>query len=158
MSDELIHILTLISALGCGLIGGVFFAFSSFVMKAFARLPAAEGMAAMQSVNIVVLNPIFLSVFVGTATVCAVEVVAAVLRWQEHGSAYRFAGGLLYLLGCFGVTLAFNVPRNETLARVKPSDPDSARLWVGYLSSWTAWNHVRTVAAAAGAAVLCLAL
>ncbi len=158
MSDELIHTLTLVAALGCGIIGGVFFAFSSFVMRAFARLSPAEGMAAMQSVNIVVLNPVFLSVFVGTAAVCAVEGGAAVLRWQEPGSVYRLAGGLLYLLGCFGVTLAFNVPRNEALARVKRSDPDSARLWAGYVSSWTAWNHVRTVAAAAGAAVFCLAL
>lgn len=158
MTDELLNALTLIAALGCGLIAGVFFAFSSFVMRALARIPAAEGMAAMQSINIVVLNPAFLGVFVGTAAVCAVAVVASVLRWQEPGSVYLIAGGLLYLLGCFGVTMAFNVPRNEALARVKPSDPDSARLWMGYVSSWTAWNHVRTVASLAAAAAFCLAL
>lgn len=154
----LLFSLTLIAALGCGLIAGVFFAFSAFVMRAFARLPAAEGMAAMQSVNVAVLNPVFLSAFVGTAAVCVLAVVASVLRWHEPGAVYLLVGGLLYLLGCLGVTAAFNVPRNETLASVEPSDPDSAKLWESYLASWTAWNHVRTVTALAAAASFCLAL
>lgn len=150
--------LTLIAALGCGLIAGVFFAFSAFVMKAFARLPAAEGMAAMQSVNIAVLNPVFLSAFVGTAAICLLAVVASVLHWQDPRAVYLFAGGLLYLLGCFGVTMAFNVPRNDALAPARPSDPGSEGLWAGYLVSWTAWNHVRTVASLAAAIAFCLAL
>ena len=150
--------LTLVAALGCGLIAGVFFAFSAFVMRAFARLPPAGGMAAMQSVNVAVLNPVFLSAFVGTAAACAVAVVLSLLHWQEPGAVYRLAGGLLYLLGSFGVTAAFNVPRNEALARVSPSDPDGPGLWATYQSSWTAWNHVRTVASLAAAAAFCLAL
>lgn len=150
--------LTLVAALGCGLIAGVFFAFSAFVMRAFARLPAADGMAAMQSVNVAVLNPVFLSAFVGTAAACLLAVVVSILHWQEPGAMYRLAGGLLYLLGSFGVTAAFNVPRNEFLARVSPSDPDGAKAWAGYQSSWTAWNHVRTVASLAAAASFCLAL
>jgi uncharacterized membrane protein len=150
--------LTLTAALGCGLIAGVFFAFSAFVMRAFARLPPGEGMAAMQSVNAAVLNPVFLSAFVGTAAACAGTVAVSLLSWQEPGAVYRLAGGLLYLLGSFGVTAAFNVPRNEALARVSPSDPDGARLWASYQSSWTVWNHVRTVASLAAAAAFCLAL
>ena len=46
-----------IALLGSALIAGIFFAFSSFVMKALARVPSAEGIAAMQSINVVVLNP-----------------------------------------------------------------------------------------------------
>ncbi len=45
--------------LGSALVGGVFFAFSSFVMKALARVPSPEGIAAMQSINVVVINPSF---------------------------------------------------------------------------------------------------
>jgi len=56
-----------VSALGCGLIAGVFFAFSTFVMKALAGLPTAQGIAAMQSVNVAVLNGWFFSAFFGTA-------------------------------------------------------------------------------------------
>ncbi len=63
MSDGLLRILTLISALGCGLVAGVFFAFSTFVMKALDRLPPAQGMTAMQSINVVVINPWFMTAF-----------------------------------------------------------------------------------------------
>jgi len=62
--------LTLGAALGSGLIAGVFFAFSTFVMPALARLAPAQGVAAMQAINVAVLNRWFLGVFVGTAAAC----------------------------------------------------------------------------------------
>ena len=43
MSDDLLIALTLVTALGCGLAAGIFFAFSTFVMKALARIPSAQG-------------------------------------------------------------------------------------------------------------------
>lgn len=156
--NELRLILTFSAALGCGLIAGVFFAFSAFVMRAFARLPPGEGMAAMQSVNVAVLNPLFLTVFLGTAAVSLLAVISSFLRWHEPGAVYLLVGGLLYLVGTFLVTIVFNVPRNEALAPVAPADPESAKLWASYLASWTAWNHVRTVAALAAAASFTIAL
>ena len=150
--------LTLLAALGSGLIAGAFFAFSSFVMKALGRIAPAEGIVAMQSINVVVLNPVFLSVFVGTAAACGIAIVFSWLRWNQPGAVYLLAGALLYLIGTFLVTMAFNVPRNDALAAVAPTDPESAKLWASYLSSWTAWNHVRTVAALAAAASFSLAL
>ena len=65
MSDGLVFALTLIAALGSGLMAGVFFAFSSFVMTALARLAPAPGIAAMQSINVVVINPLFMAGFLG---------------------------------------------------------------------------------------------
>ncbi len=111
----------------------------------------------MQAVNVAVLNPLFLGVFVGTAAACAIAVVLSLLRWNDPGSAWLLAGGLSYLIGCFLVTMAFNVPRNEALARVKPADPGAANQWASYLSSWTAWNHVRTIASLAAAASFTIA-
>lgn len=152
MPDKLLFTLTLVSALGCGLIAGAFFAFSSFVMKALSRLPGSEGMAAMQSINVVVLNPVFLGVFVGTAALCAAGLVCSFLRWHEPGAIYLLAGSLLYLLGTFMVTMAFNVPLNDALAAVPPAATGAKDLWASYLVRWTAWNHVRTIAALAAAA------
>lgn len=63
--DALLYLLTLLSALGCGLIAGVFLAFSAFIMKALTRVAPAQGILAMQSINIVVINPWFLGVFFG---------------------------------------------------------------------------------------------
>ena len=150
--------LTFVAALGCGLVAGVFFAFSTFVMKALSRLPAAQGMAAMQSINVTVLNAWFMAAFLGTALACALALIASLLRWQEPGAVYRFAGSLFYLVGCLLVTIMFNVPRNQALASATPTTPDGASLWAAYLSSWTAWNHVRAAASLVAAALLTLAL
>ena len=157
-ADQLLFALTLFAALGCGLVAGVFFAFSAFVMKALARLPAGEGISAMQSINVVVLNPWFMTALFGTATACVLALISSLLRWHEPGSAYVLAGSVLYLVGSLLVTIVFNVPRNEALAAVAPTDPKGATLWAGYVASWTAWNHVRTAASLAAAASFSVAL
>lgn len=156
--NEVIFILTLVAALGCGLVGGIFFAFSTFVMKALARVPSEQGIAAMQSINVAVLNPWFLGVFFGTGIVCAVALVHSLYQWGQAGTAVRFAGSVLYLAGTILVTMVCNVPRNKRLAAVSPADPESAEIWMSYVSSWTVWNHVRTVASFAAAALFCIAL
>jgi len=158
MINNLLFALTILSALGSGLIAGVFFAFSTFVMGALGRLPAPQGIAAMQSINIVVINPWFLGAFVGTAATCALLVVAALFKWQEPGAMLLLAGALLYFVGTFLVTMVFNVPLNDALAAVVPDSSAGASLWSRYLSTWTNWNHVRTIAALAGAALLTVSL
>ncbi len=158
MSDGLLRVLTLISALGSGLMAGFFFAFSVSVMKALGRLPAAQGIAAMQSINVVVINPVFLIAFFGTAVACVAVAISALLNWGKPGAAYLLAGCVLYLAGSFLVTIAFNVPRNDALAAVDPASDAGAALWASYLTAWTAWNHVRTAAALAAAAVLSITL
>jgi uncharacterized membrane protein len=156
--DGLFFTFTLLAALGCGVMAGLFFAFSVSVMKALARLPSAEGIAAMQSINVAIINPVFLAVFLGTAVACLLVMIAALLRWHNPGAVYSLIGGALYLVGTFFVTLVFNVPKNNALASVAPADPESASLWTDYLSKWTAWNHVRAAAALAAAASLTIAL
>ncbi len=158
MIDELLFALTLITALGCGLVAGILYAFSTSVMKALARLPAAQGVAAMQSINVVVINPLFMGAFFGTAAACVLVLVLALLRWNEAGAVYLLSGGLVYLIGTILVTIAFNVPKNNALAAVDPTSADGARLWAGYVTSWTAWNHLRTAAALAAAVLLTVAL
>ncbi len=151
MSNEILLTLTLITALGCGLVAGILYAFSTSVMKGLDRLPAAQGIAAVQSINIAVINPLFMGAFFGTAAACVLVVVFSLLKWNEAGTVYLLSGGLIYLIGTILVTMAFNVPRNNALAAADPQSTGGARLWAGYVTSWTAWNHVRTAAALAGA-------
>jgi uncharacterized membrane protein len=158
MINNLLFPLTLVSALGCGLIAGVFFAFSAFVMKALASLPPAQGIAAMQCINVAVLNTLFLGTFLGTAVVCIILAAFSLLSWQKTGTGYLLAGSAMYLIGAVLVTGMFNVPRNEALAVVDPATADAAQLWTGYVTGWTTWNHVRTAAALAAAALLTVAL
>lgn len=158
MIKDVLFVLTLLSALGCGLIAGVFFAFSDFVMKALARLPAAQGIAAMQSINVVVLNRLFFAVFFGTAAGCILLTIWSLFIWHGRGAVYLLIGSLLYLVGTMLVTIVYNVPQNEALAAADPASADSAVQWAEYVVSWTAWNHVRTIAALAAAASLTIAL
>lgn len=154
MTDPLISALAFLSALGSGLVAGIFFAFSSFVMEALARLPAGQGIAAMQSVNVVVLNPWFFSAFFGTAALSLVLMIASFFAWGEPGVLYLLASGLTYLVGAILVTIVCNVPLNRTLAAVAPDSADGANLWPRYVSRWTAWNHVRTAAPLTAAAFI----
>jgi uncharacterized membrane protein len=156
--DRLLFALTLFAALGCGLMAGFFFAFSACVMNALARLPPAHGIAAMQSINVAVINPWFLAAFLGTATACVLLAVSSLFGWHKPGAVYLLVGSLFYLVGTVSVTMVFNVPQNDALAAVDPASADGARLWDGYVTRWTAWNHVRTAAALAAAASLTIAL
>ena len=154
----MIEALNFLAALGSGLIGGVFFAFSAFVMAALGRLPPDQGVSAMQAINVAVLNPWFLAAFFGTAAACAVLAIAVFFRWSEPGAILLLAGSLLYLVGTILVTLRLNVPLNDALAAARPEDAESAVLWKRYLTEWTAWNHLRTAASLAAAAAFILAL
>jgi uncharacterized membrane protein len=158
MIEELIRVLTLMTAVGAGLMAGFFFAFSTCVMKALARLPPAQGIAAMQSINVTVINPVFLSAFFGTAVACAILTIFSLLAWQRPGSHFLLVGSLLYLFGTILVTMLCNVPRNERLAAVEPTSTEGSRLWIDYANEWTAWNHVRTAASIVAATALILAL
>ncbi len=144
--------------LGSAVIGGVFFAFSSFVMKALARVPASAGIGAMQSINVVVLNASFLGTFFGTAVLSLATAVLATTAWGTPGAVLFLAGAVCYFAGTFVVTMTGNVPLNNELARVSADDPAAASVWSRYLRRWTMLNTVRAIAAIAAALMHALGL
>ena len=156
--DQLIPVVGTTALLGSALVGGIFFAFSSFVMKALARVPAAEGITAMQSINIVVLNPSFLGAFIGTAVLSLVAGGLALAGWDRPSASFFLGGAIFYLVGTFLVTALGNVPLNDQLAAVSATDPGARDVWERYLGRWTMWNHVRTAAAMAAALLYSLGL
>lgn len=147
-----IFALKLFSVLGCSLIAGVFFTFSTFVMKALAQQPIAQGIATMQAINIAVINPWFMTVFLGTTIASTGGAIVALLNLHQPHAIYLLIGSLLYLVGTFGVTIGCNIPLNNALAIVEPNSPDGPTMWAKYLNHWTFWNHVRTVAGLAASA------
>jgi uncharacterized membrane protein len=157
MKPDWLSLLTFGAALGSGLMAGVFFAFSSFVMQSFTKLPASQGIAAMNAINVVILNSLFMVVFIGTALTCAALAVVSFFHWGQPGTGFLLIGSLVYLVGNIVVTGAFNVPLNDALAAVTPGGA-TAEAWRQYLEPWMVWNHVRTVTAlgALGAFVLAL--
>jgi uncharacterized membrane protein len=158
MMGNAIFGVTFAAAIGSGLAAGIFFAFSTFVMAGLGRIPAEQGIAAMQSINITVLNPASFLAFFGTAMLCLAAAVSAFIQWDQPGSALVLAASLIYLIGCIGVTIFANVPLNEALALVQPDTQGAGAVWSRYLDVWTAWNHVRTVAPLVSAILFTMAL
>src|SRR6478735_8964475 len=137
--------ITIVAAVGAGVTGGVYFAFSTFVMTGLRRLPDRQGLTAMQAVNRAAPSPLFMTALFGTAALAAGLIVAGIRRWGDAGATQLVVGSSLYLV-------------SVALDKVEPSSAAAAQRWLDYASVWTAGNHVRTLSAVAGAVVLTLAL
>jgi uncharacterized membrane protein len=156
--DQLIVTLSIVAIVGSAAVAGVFLAFSSFIMKALDRLPTAEGMAAMQSINVTVYTAFFMGPFVGTAVLSVGAVVLGVTQWGQSGALFLLLGGVAYAVGTLLVTGLGNVPLNEELAALPTDDPTAESVWRRYVSRWTMLNHVRTAAATLAAVCYCMGL
>jgi uncharacterized membrane protein len=147
------YCVALLSVIGAILAGGVFFAFSTFVMPALDRLPPAQAIAA---INAKAINPWLMILLFGTGLLCVAGIVLALYSSMAGHWNYLMAGAALYIVGCLVVTMACNVPLNHALARIEPTN-SSGQDWVRYRTAWTRWNHVRTIGCVV-AAVLILAV
>ena len=134
------------SIVGCGLMSGVYFAFSAFIMTALGRIDQAAGLSAMTAINAVIVQSSFMPLFLGTTLASVGLAALAMFRWDEPGALAMLAGSLVYVVGMFVVTMVFNVPLNDALAAADPANPDAGPIWARYLTDWTFWNHVRTAA------------
>jgi uncharacterized membrane protein len=157
MTDELITAATLAAALGCALIAGLMFAFSTSVMPALGRRPDAEGAAAMQAINTTILNPLFGLVFGGTTVLCLVLAITVPITTEHPDATLRGIGSILYVIGTFGVTMVVNVPMNNELDALDPATTKGNAYWGTYRPRWTAWNHVRALTGIAAAVLLIVA-
>lgn len=135
--------IALLSVLGAAVMAGLLFAFSNFVMRALSQLSPASGMEAMQRINVEIVNPIFLVLFLGTPVLCLLTVVASLELGPSAGRPYLLAGAVCYFAGVLGVTVLFNVPLNGTLAHLGPSA--GPEYWPQYVTIWLRWNHLRTI-------------
>ena len=143
---------TLLCVVATALVGGVFFAFSSFVMPALARLSAPDGIRAMQSINITAVRPPLMTALFGTAVL---GITGAIVR---SGQPWMLAAAALYVVGVIGVTIVAHVPRNDALARVDAAvAPGAEDAWRQYLTGWRRWNHVRWISGVASSAAFLVA-
>lgn len=149
---------TVLAALGSGVMAGFFYGFSNVVMGALGRLPAPAGITVMQQVNIVVINPLFMLLFMGTALLSLLLVAAPLIGYGGPGSGFAAAGAVAYLVTIMVVTMVFNVPMNNALATVDADSAAGATLWADYLTRWTLWNHVRGIGGFVSMALFVLAL
>jgi uncharacterized membrane protein len=154
--DRALFGLVCAAAIGSGVVGGIFYGFSSFVMKALRRIAPEQGIAAMNSINVTVINPSFMLPFVGTALLCALLAAGAYFWWPQFSGKLVLVAALLYLVGSFGLTMVMNQPMNLKLAGLPTAQ--ALDYWAQYVDAWSVWNHVRTAASLLSAMLFVAAL
>ena len=145
MSSSIVTTLLWIAALSSGLIAGVYFAFSAFIMQAFDKIGTTQSIAAMNSINETILRSLFMPLFFGSTLISVFLIIVALVNWDEAGSGLTLIAGAIYFIGMFVCTAVFNVPLNNILAKTDPNSSNARQVWSHYLSNWTKWNHLRTV-------------
>ncbi|WP_165304948.1 DUF1772 domain-containing protein [Pedobacter sp. SYP-B3415] len=154
-------IVCLYAVLCTGLMAGLFFSWSCSVVPGIKNLPDNMYLAAMQSMNKAILNPLFLIVFL-SAPLAAVLSTCLQLRQPVNLSLLLFASGTVILLtGVHGLTIAGNVPLNEKLDAFNlrgAKRPDLAAFRLGFESSWNRMNDIRSYCSALAFACMLLSL
>ncbi|MEQ8674843.1 MAG: DUF1772 domain-containing protein [Aggregatilineales bacterium] len=143
--STVLPVLILLAALGSALMAGLFFTFSNFVMTALGRLDAPQGIATMQKINVVIINPLFILVFMGTALLSIGLPVSLLWRQSHPDEIFMISGSLCYVIGVILVTGIRNVPMNNALDALDAHSDEASQFWKRYLRDWTRWNHVRSV-------------
>ncbi|MBP1817837.1 DUF1772 domain-containing protein [Mycobacterium sp. OAE908] len=161
MNTSPVVLLTSLTALASAAGGGMMYVFSTMVMRGLDRTGPVDAITAMRGINAEAnASPAFLLGYFSATILALVVGVIAVVRLNQPGSWWLLIGAIFAILGAI-ITMAFNVPLNNHLDSVNPaalSAADAAREWQAYFSTWTAWNHARTLTAFIGAAVLLVGL
>lgn len=119
-----------------GLLAGLYLAFVVGVMPGLARADDGTFVTAMKRINDVIVNPVFLFVFLG-----APALSVALLFVDLSPLAFAVAAlGVVTLV----ITFAANIPLNEALAAAPATGAvDAARRQ--FEQPWVRWHLVRTV-------------
>jgi len=145
MSSSIVTALLWTAALSSGLMAGVYFAFSGFIMQAFGKIDTTQSIVAMNSINETIVRSSFMPLFFGSSIISVLLIIAALTQWGKTGTELTLMAGAVYFVGMFTCTVLFNVPLNNSLARLDPNSTNAQQVWPRYLRTWTNWNHLRTV-------------
>jgi uncharacterized membrane protein len=148
---ETIKLIILIgTATAAGLTAGLFFAWSCSVMPGLAQVSDRVFIAAMQSMNRAIQNPLFFSCFFGAALLLPLSTylffdVAMVFELLIGATS-------IYWVGVMGITIWGNVPLNnslDTFQMESASEEEILKSRTDFESRWNKLNHIRTVASVA---------
>ena len=145
MYGSMVTMLVSVAAISAGLMAGVYFAFSGFIMRSFEQLGGSKAADAMNAINEVILRSWFMPLFFGSTLLYAALIVLAAFDSGLPGRWLLLSAGVIYVVGMFACTVAFNVPLNNRLAKAGDDEKAKAGMWARYYTVWTRWNHVRSV-------------
>jgi uncharacterized membrane protein len=146
MDTTIVAVLIWAAAICSGLMAGVYLAFSGFIMRSLASLEVGHAIAAMNSINVVIVRSSFMLLFSGSTLVLVLLFIAGIWQWGSPGSYRAILAGTVYVTGMFFITAICNVPLNDALAGSDGNGAAAQDLWQKYLVQWTRWNTARAVA------------
>ena len=147
--STVVSALLLGSTLSSGLTAGLFFGWAVSVIPGTAKVSDRNYVATMQSINVAIINPLFMLFFLGTAVVLAAGAVVHHRDGQTRRGWLLVAAAATYALGVIGVTAARNVPLNNQLAAFVldgASEVAVSERRARYEGPWNTWHYIRTVA------------
>ncbi|RIJ14803.1 anthrone oxygenase family protein [Henriciella mobilis] len=153
MTYEWTLYLCLFLALWSAVIGGVFSAFSEFIMAALLRAEPAGGIESMQQINKTVIRTQFVAGILLIAPASILFALYSLTVFEGAALAALIAAPLVYVPSVFLMTIIGNVPMNNRLDRLDHTSPDAQAYWARYGRDWTRLNHVRTLGSVATAVV-----
>ena len=130
-----------IAIISFGFLGGVYFAFSFFVMQSLNKIDHKEAINAMSSINLVILKSPFMILFFFSSFIALLLFLENL--FVSEILSFRAFASLVFLAGMFLCTAVKNVPLNDKLASYNDSLSPEIE-WNYYYKNWTMWNHVRT--------------
>jgi uncharacterized membrane protein len=145
MTDSILDFLRWYGVIGSAIMLGLFFSFSVFMLQSFNKIAPAQAIAAMQSINANIGQPLFGVAFGGTALVAVGLGGWSIAHLDERHAVYALIGCALFLLGTIVVTVGFNIPLNNDLDKLDPNSATAASDWKAFVESWLPWNHLRTL-------------
>jgi uncharacterized membrane protein len=143
------QIILVITTMLTSLIAGLFYAYSCSVNNGLGKLPDEGYIAAMQSINREILNPLFFASFMGTLIFLPISTWLQYKSGSSTAFGFLLAATLLYAIGTFGVTMAGNVPLNNALDKFNLKMASAEEIQLArqkFESQWNRLHNIRTVA------------
>lgn len=156
--DYVVDGLLWLSAVSVGVMAGVYFCFSAFLIRSLDAIGMPSAMIAMHSINRLILRSAFLPLFFGSTAFCGILFIVAVFDMARTRAVPALLGSGIYVAGMFVITVVRNVPLNNALEAMPADSADADAMWRRYMREWVRWNHIRTVSCIVAMACLILAL
>lgn len=132
-------------ALWSAVIGGVFSAFSEFVMSGLLRTAPAGGIEAMQHINRTVIKTQFVAGILSIAVFSVLFAIYSMTIFEGSALVTLILAPIVYLPSVFLMTMFGNVPMNNRLERLDHKTFEAETYWIEYGREWTRLNHIRAL-------------
>jgi len=143
------NLILIITATSTALIAGLFYAYSCSVNIGLGKLSDEGYIAAMQSINREIQNPLFFASFMGTLLLLPVSTWLQYKAGESNTFLFLLAATLIYAIGTFGVTMFGNVPLNGVLDKFNlhsASVEEIVKQRAMFELPWNRLHNIRTIA------------